>query len=203
MESFFDPARVNTWANGPFLHFLVLLNRHHDYRAYAHAHRELFSGFDEHLGVVPEEWLHCTVQGIYTPPPAEQTEQLIKATRREIAGMRPFTVQMGPVWPGVTAVTVAMYPETGMAELNRRVRAAAEAVPGIELRPGAAKFWAHSTLAYVRDGDFDDRFLNRGLRSLRPERVDVTIDRVHLVNQQQDPAAGYYTWEVVEEFLFA
>ncbi|MBM7174004.1 hypothetical protein JQK87_37745, partial [Streptomyces sp. G44] len=110
---------------------------------------------------------------------------------------------MGPTWPGVTAVTVAMYPETGMAELNRRVRAAAEAVPGIELRPAATKFWAHSTLAYVRDGAVDDRLLNRGLRFLRPERVDVTIDRVHLVNQQQDPAAGYYTWEVVEEFPFA
>ncbi|MER6500185.1 hypothetical protein ABT218_12525 [Streptomyces sp. NPDC001455] len=89
-------------------------------------------------------------------------EQLIDATRREIAGLRPFTVQMGPTWPGVTAVTVAMYPETGVAGLNKRVRAAAEAVPGIELRP-AAKFWAHSTLAYVRDGDFDDRTLNRGL----------------------------------------
>ena len=56
--------------------------------------------------------------------------------------------------------------------------------------------------APLRDGDFDDRPLNRGLRSLRPERVDVTIDRVHLVNQRQDPAAGYYTWEVVEEFRF-
>ncbi|MFF2506352.1 2'-5' RNA ligase family protein [Streptomyces sp. NPDC058067] len=203
METFFNPERQRSWTSGPFLHFLVLLNHHEDYRAYARAHYDLFSGYEEHLGVVPEEWLHCTVQGMYIPTSDEQTEQLIKATRREIAGMRPFTVQMGPTWPGVTGVTVAMYPETGLAELNKRVRAAAEAVPGIELRPEEAKFWAHSTLAYVRDGDFDDGSLNRGLRSLRPERVDVTIDRVHLVNQRQDPAAGYYMWEVVEEFPFA
>ncbi|MEV8334272.1 2'-5' RNA ligase family protein [Streptomyces niveus] len=200
METFFTPARQAAWIAGPFLHFLVLLNHHDDYRAYVRAHRGVFGRFDEHLGVVPERWLHCTVQGIYTPTTAEQTRKLINATRREIAGVRPFTVQMGPTWPGVTAVTAAMYPETGVAELNRRVRAAAETVPGIELRQQAAAFWAHSTLAYVRDGDFDDRPLNRGLRDLRPQRVDVTIDRVHLVSQRQEPAAGYYTWEVMEEF---
>ncbi|MEU5302648.1 hypothetical protein ACH4YO_27660 [Streptomyces noursei] len=87
-----------------------------------------------------------------------------------------------------------------MAELNKRVRAATDAVPGIELRPQGARFWAHSTLAYVRDGDFDDRPLNRGLRRLRPQRVEVTVDRVHLVCQRRDPKAGYYTWEIVEEF---
>lgn len=201
METFFDPARQRVWASGPFLHFLVLLNRHDGYRTYARAHRRLLSSFDEHLGVVPEEWLHCTVQGMYTSTTAEQTRQLIDATRRELVGLHPFTVQMGPVWPGVTAVNVAMYPETGMAELNARVRAAADAV-GIDLRPAEAKFWAHSSLAYALDGDFDDRPLNRGLRALRPERVDVTIDRVHLVIQQQDPAAGYYRWDVVEEFRF-
>ncbi|MFE7430209.1 hypothetical protein [Streptomyces sp. NPDC057545] len=82
---------MSTWANGPFLHFLVLLNRHNDYRAYARAHRDLFSRFDEHLGVVPEDWLHCTVLGIYSPTTREQTEQLIEATRCEIARMRPWT----------------------------------------------------------------------------------------------------------------
>lgn len=141
VETFLNPARQESWASGPFLHFLVLLNQDEDYRAYARAHRELLGGLDEHLGVVPEDWLHCTVQGIYAPTTAEQTEQLITAARRELEGMRPFTVQMGPAWPGVTAVTVAMYPETGVADLNKRVRAAAEAVPGIELRPVAAKFW--------------------------------------------------------------
>lgn len=56
--------------------------------------------------------------------------------------------------------------------------------------------------APLKDGDFDERKLKQELRELRPERVDITIDRVHLVNQRQDPEAGYYTWEVVEEFRF-
>lgn len=200
METFFDSARVSTWAKGPFLHFHVLLSKDTDYRAYSRAHRGLLNDFGEHLGVVPEDWLHCTVQGLYHSTTGEQTTQLIGATRRELAGMRPFTIQAGPTWPGVTAVTVAMYPETGLAEVNKRVRAAADTAPGIELRPAEEKFWAHSTLCYVRDGNFDDQLLNRQLRELRPARVNVTIDRVQLVTQRLDLATGYYTWEVVEEF---
>ncbi|QOV40937.1 hypothetical protein IM697_22720 [Streptomyces ferrugineus] len=92
-----------------------------------------------------------------------------------------------------------MYPEDGLAALNARARAAAESVPGITLRPPEPRFWGHSTLAYALD-DFDDRRLNRELRALRPDRVTLTIDRIALVNEYQDSVAGYYTWDVVEEF---
>jgi 2'-5' RNA ligase len=85
-----------------------------------------------------------------------------------------------------------------MAELNGPVRTAAEKVPGITLRERELMFWAHATLAYARQ-DFPDRDLNRALRALRPPRVDITIDRVHLVKQYQHPDRGYYTWDVVEE----
>ncbi|MFI6005042.1 hypothetical protein ACIA98_32325 [Streptomyces sp. NPDC051366] len=40
---------------------------------------------------------------------------------------------------------------------------------------------------------------NRALRALRPSRVDITIDRVHLVNQYQGVDLGYYTWDLIEE----
>ncbi|WP_217212591.1 hypothetical protein [Streptomyces sp. AC550_RSS872] len=116
--------------------------------------------------------------------------------------MKPFPVQLGPVWPGVTAITVAVYPEDGMAQLNVRARAAAGKVPGISLRAQDAKFWAHATMAYGRAA-FPDQKLNRALRALRPPRVEITIDRVHLVNQYQHPDRGYYTCDVVEEFALA
>jgi hypothetical protein len=32
--------------------------------------------------------------------------------------------------------------------------------------------------------------------------VDITVDRVHLVNQYQHPDCGYYTWDVAEEVQF-
>lgn len=58
-------------------------------------------------------------------------------------------------------------------------------------------------LAYAQRESEDDRRLNRELRRLRPERIDLTIDRIHLVNQRQDPGLGIYTWDVVEEFSCA
>ncbi|MFC9585386.1 2'-5' RNA ligase family protein [Streptomyces yangpuensis] len=197
MENFFVPSKI--WQNGgPFPHVLVLLSEYEEFRAYARAHRELLAEYSGQLGVIPEEWLHSTVQGIHHALDAEQLAQLRGTLRDELAGMQPFQVQLGPVWPGITAVTVAVYPEVGMAALNDRVRTAAEKVLGITLRGKEARFWAHASLAYAR-ADFSSRDLDRALRALRPPRVDITIDRVHLVNQYQHPDRGYYTWEVVEE----
>ncbi|MGP3992058.1 2'-5' RNA ligase family protein [Streptomyces sp. 3N207] len=199
MENFFVPTKI--WnRGGPFPHVLVLLSEYEEFRAYARAHRELLNEYGDKLGVVPEEWLHSTVQGIHHTVDEDQMDQLREALRAEMSAVQPFKVQLGPVWPGVTAVTVAVYPEDGMAHLNERVRAAAEKVPGVSLRKKEARFWAHASLAYVRE-NFPDRNLNRALRALRPPRVDVTIDRVHLVSQHQRPDRGYYTWDVVDEIL--
>jgi len=197
MEKFFVPKKI--WKDGgPFPHVLVLLGEYPEFREYAQAHHDLLSEYGEKLGVIPGEWLHSTVQGIYHPIDTDQTDQLRGTLRQELAQMEPFRVQLGPVWPGITAVTVAVYPEDGMAALNSRVRTAAEKVPGISLREKEAVFWAHASLSYARD-DFEDRKLNRALRALRPLRVDITVDRVHLVNQYQRPDLGYYTWDVIEE----
>lgn len=197
LENFFVPSKI--WkGGGPFPHVLVLLSEYEEFRAYARAHHELLSQYAEQLGVIPEEWLHSTVQGIHHAVDDGQMDKLRGTLHEELAGMEPFRVQLGPVWPGVTAISVAVYPEDGMAELNGRARAAMEKVPGITLRPPELRFWAHASLAYARQ-DFPDRDLNRALRALRPPRVDITVDRVHLVNQYQLPDRGYYTWDVVEE----
>jgi hypothetical protein len=87
--------------------------------------------------VIPEEWLHATVQGIHHAIDAGQLDKLRDTLREEVTGLEPFQVQLGPVWPGITAVTVAVYSEGGMAELNGRVRTAMEKVPGITLRAPA------------------------------------------------------------------
>ncbi|MFJ9034054.1 2'-5' RNA ligase family protein [Streptomyces sp. NPDC102274] len=200
MENFFVPKKI--WqGGGPFPHVLVLLSEYPEFREYARAHHELLSEYGDKLGVIPEEWLHSTVQGIHHALDDGQTDKLRGTLRDQLAGMQPFQIQLGPVWPGITAVTVAVYPEDGMAALNGRVRAAMEKVPGIELRAKEARFWAHASLSYARQ-DFADRQLNGALRALRPPRVDITIDRVHLVNQYQHPDKGYYTWDVVEEVPF-
>lgn len=200
MDNFYTPEEI--WPDGPYPHFLVLFDRHPEYHAYAEAHREVLDRYRAELGIVPKQWLHCTIQGIHHTVTPGQREQLRAAAREALQGMRPITVQLGPTWPGVHGITTAFYPEAGMAELHRRVRSAVLSVPGITTRPPLPRFWPHSSLAYARQ-DFDDRRLNRELLMLRPERVKITIDSVALVDQRLDLEAGYCVWDVVEEFRFS
>ncbi|MFE6052865.1 2'-5' RNA ligase family protein [Kitasatospora sp. NPDC056446] len=198
MKNFFDPQRI--WPNGPYPHFLILLDRYPQYVEYVRQHAELLSRF-VHLEAVPAEWLHITVQGIHHPASPEQLNRLGDEARAELADVAPFEVQLGPTWPGVTAITVAPYPEEPMATLNRKVRAAVSRVDGVELRAEEKRFWPHTSIAYAKadSSQADDYLLNRALRQLRPERITLTVDSVHLVQQIQDPKAGYYRWEEVAE----
>ncbi|MGK4581759.1 2'-5' RNA ligase family protein [Kitasatospora sp. HPMI-4] len=197
MENFFDPQRI--WHNGPYPHFLILLDRHPECVAFAEAHADILRGF-AHLTPVPAEWLHITVQGVHHPASPEQVKQLADEARAELSAVAPFTLQLGPTWPGVSAITAALYPEEPMAALNRAVRTAAGRVEGIALRPPEHKFWPHTTLAYARtaSSQAQDYLLNRALRQLRPARAAITVDTVHLVMQGQDPDNGY-RWEPVAE----
>ncbi|MFD7737744.1 2'-5' RNA ligase family protein [Streptomyces sp. MJM8645] len=146
MKNFFDPQRI--WPNGSYPHFLILLDRYPQYVEYARQHAELLGHFG-HLEAVPAQWLHITVQRVHHPAGAQQLEQLAAEARTELADVVPFEVQLGPTWPGVTAITVAPYPEEPMAVLNRKVRAAAGRVEGIELRAEEKRFWPHTSLAYA------------------------------------------------------
>lgn len=145
---------------------------------------------------MPPQWLHWTVQGVHHRLNRNQVEQAVEAARRalEMDGMSP-TVQMGPVWPGPSAVTVAMYPEEPLARLNTVVRRGVQSVVGIDLRPAGERYWPHSTLAYYRSSDVHNADFNRRLRSIRPVRAEVTIERLHAVYMRQDVEHGYYTWE--------
>ncbi|WP_367132833.1 MULTISPECIES: 2'-5' RNA ligase family protein [Streptomyces] len=193
MESFFSQQR--TWPDGPYLHFLITLDDP-GYQVYIDAHRDLFSSYGDKLGVVPAEWLHSTVQGIHHTLTRDQVEQAVEAVRAELAwNAAPMTLQMGPVWPGPSAVTVAMYPEKQLARLNASVRTALSKVDGIRLREPGARFWPHSTAAYYRTVGVHDAAFNRNLRAVRPERVEVAVQRVDAVYLHQDVERGYYTWD--------
>ncbi|MFD0437232.1 hypothetical protein [Streptomyces chartreusis] len=197
MESFFSPKR--TWAQGPYLHFVARLDDP-AYVEYTQAHHDLLAEYGDRVGTVPAEWLHWTVLGVHHGLTRDQVERAVERVRDrlDMDGML-IDVQMGPVWPGPSAVTAAMYPETALARVSTVVREAVSTVDGITLRPAPDRPWPHSTLAYYRTGDVHDATFNRRLREIRPNRTEISIDRVHAVYMHQDLDLGYYRWDHLAE----
>ncbi len=193
MENFFTPWRI--WpGGGPRLHFIVPLGDAPGYRGYVQAHAALLARHPG-LGAVPGRWAQVTLLGIPGPADGERAARLADAAREALRGARPFVVQLGPVWPGATTIGAAVYPERDMADLAARLAAAA----GADREPGDEGFRPRAVLAYAR-ADFDAPDLTGALVALRPERVDVLVDRVLLVGMRRDPVAGSHTWETVAEF---
>lgn len=149
---------------------------------------------------MPAEWLHWTVLGVHHPLTREQVERAVERVRTKLADCGGCVdAELGPVWPGPSAVTVAMDPEPPLAAVTSHVRDAVSAVDGISPRPAPEREWPHSTLAYYRTGDVHDARFNRRLREIRPARVKISVDRVHAVYMHQDLALGYYRWDHLAE----
>ncbi|NDZ76987.1 hypothetical protein G3I19_00310 [Streptomyces sp. SID10853] len=193
VERFFSSKR--TWSGGgSYLHFIAQLDDP-KYVEFAKAYEGLLSTYGERVGTVPPKWLHWTVQGVHHGLTRDQVERVVESVRKDLAwNGTSATVQMGPVWPGPSALTVAMYPENKLAALTARVRTAVSAVEGIRLRPAGPRAWPHSTVAYYRSEDVHDAAFNRQVRDSRPDRFEITIDRLHAVYMRQDVDRGYYTW---------
>lgn len=196
MESFFSQKR--TWPDGPYLHFIAALDDP-DYVAFTEAHQDFLTQYGDRVGTVPAQWLHWTAQGIHHRLDEDQVEHAVRAVTEAAQHAAPATVTMGPVWPGPSAVTVAMYPEEPLAAINALVRSAVSAVPGVQLREAGSRYWPHSTLTYFRAPAVHDTAFNRQLRKIRPERVEITIDRLLAVSMCQDLDRGYYTWTSIAE----
>lgn len=195
MENFF--SRKRRWADGPYLHFIAVLDDP-EYVAFTQAHHGLLTGYGERVGIVPAPWLHWTVLGVHHQLDEAQLERAVRAAREAAQQAAPATVTMGPVWPGPSAVTVAMYPEEPLAAINALVRDAVSAVPGVQMREAEDGYWPHSTVA-LRSPSVHDAEFNRRLRKIRPERVEITISRLLAVHMYQDLDLGYYTWTPIAE----
>ena len=197
METFFGQRWL--WpGGGPFPHFLVALDESTEYKEYARAARKYLLGYDRELGIIPDPWLHITVQGFFREAGAQQLEVLRSAAREELRGMRAFHVEAGPVIAGDASVTAYLYPKHGLAELTRRARVAATRAD-MELREADEVYSAHTALAYSRQS-WDSRDLARAFKPEPVERVKFTIDHVYLVSQRQDPQIGLFTWDQIERF---
>ena len=209
MESFFakmtwpdrGPGLRGHGEHGPYLSVIVPMLLYSGACDYAGQHSHLLDRYP--LSGTGFTRLHLTVQTVHQLTTQLQAVEAGRALRKDVTRqMRPFTVELGPARLGVTAVTAAVYPEDSFRVLYTLVRDALESVEGVTLRPAEARFWPHVTLGYATR-EFDGDVLNGELRELRPDRPLVIIDRVHLVEMIQEPAAAVpYHWKLLQEFTF-
>lgn len=112
--------------------------------------------YEEHLrlpglDVIPDAWLHLTMQGlgfVDEVDPAE-VDRIVAAARRRLAGLSPFDVGLGPTVVDPEVVRLRVTPADPVRQLRDELRTAIAEVWGDSGVPEAADgFDPHVSLAY-------------------------------------------------------
>lgn len=150
--------------------------------------------------MVPDEWLHATVQMVDGRPAADvdadQRAALVDALHHQVAAVPAFDVVVGPAMANRAGVLLDMdgdQPGEPWAVLSGRVRAAIGEVFGesaLSYEPGPP----HVTLGYAGGGEDSGIVQSRLRRHVRPGRAGMHVDAVILVDVIQDQAANAYRW---------
>ncbi|MFD3662829.1 hypothetical protein ACFWVF_19900 [Streptomyces sp. NPDC058659] len=212
MRQFMGPNRLWGSEDGPDEdwikpHVLWLPQDQPQVMAYFSRLREIAARFPDVITPIADEDLHMTIQSVRqrnTEGARMDGEQMALAAvlvQQELNGMEPFDLEIGPARASGSAGIVEIWPESGPAELNRRVRAGLEKA-GMVLPPPEEYFWPHMSCGYgVQDSDSpelaarSDRFASEIGRSIRPGmRTIARVDKVWLVWERQQPDRNTYTF---------
>jgi hypothetical protein len=152
------------------------------------------------LSVVPDAWLHATVQMVTGRAGADVTEMqqaaLVAGLHEHVGILAPFTATGGSVQANRSGVVVDLdldLPGEPFAVLGERVRAAIRGVfgdEGLRYDPGTP----HITLAYATGHEDSGIVQSRLRRTVRPSRAPLTIDAVWLLDVIQDADRSQYRW---------
>ncbi|MEV4516703.1 hypothetical protein AB0K00_48095 [Dactylosporangium sp. NPDC049525] len=199
MQRFITAER--TWPEPSRWHVYVLpdLDTDADLRRLVEQSHAVLAGHPA-LSVVPEPWLHATMQMVTGRAGDDVTEAqraaLTGALHEHVGGLAPFTATAGAVLAGTSGVVLDLdqdLPGEPFAVLGDRVRAAIGAVfgaDGLRYDPGVP----HISLAYAT-GDGDSGEVQDHLRkTIRPSRARLSVAAVWLLDVIQDAARSQYRW---------
>lgn len=180
-------------------HWLVVFDDQPEVRECYVPHLPVLEKHRAVVDPVPPEWLHLTLQSLCPTTQASSGElgELSANAADRLAGLIPPRVQLGPPRIDGGAVTWAVYPEHDLEAVQEQVRQASVDVLGTDRVTGRrGRWWPHVTLAYgAADDPADD--LAGALARARLPRTEITIDRVMLVDEEQDLDLREYRWEAI------
>lgn len=116
--------------------------------AVAAAYRSVLAPFPG-LDVVPDPWLHLTMQGVgfVDELPPDATSRIARSATERLRGTNPLGAWLAPAQVGTEGIFLPVDPHDGLQQIRLLVREGTEDVLGGA--PGAADtFWPHVSLAY-------------------------------------------------------
>jgi 2'-5' RNA ligase superfamily len=156
--------------------------------------RDRLAGLPD-LDLIPEQWLHLTMQGIGFADEVSDADlsAIIAATQARLAAVPPVTVMIGPPVVASEGVTCWAAPPRALDPARDAVRAGIADTWGPDRVPEAAQWSAHVSLAYA-SADGPSEPIEAALRGL-PDEAEVTIGSVDLIRLGRDRRV--YEWETI------
>jgi len=213
MRRFMGPKRLWGTEDGPDEdwikpHVLWLPQEDPQVLDYFRRLREVVARFPDVIAPIADEDLHMTIQSVRQVNTAgvrvdgEQLAVAAEEVQSRLDDVDPFEIQIGPARASGSAGIVEIWPEDGLADLNRRVREGLLAA-GMVLPPAEEHFWCHMSCGYgARDSDTvelaarSDQFASEIGKSIRPGvRTSATVSDLWLVWERQEPDRNTYSFE--------
>lgn len=163
-----------TFADMPDVHRLA-----HDYGE----HLDL-SGLD----LIPDQWLHLTMQGVGFVDEVDQADvdQLVQVAQAKLAIIEPFTVSLGSAVVDDEVVRLEVVPAEPVQQLRLRLRDAIAEVRSPDGVPEEAEgFVPHVSLAYSNsEGDMEP--ILAAVSAVSPHPATATISHADLILLNRD-----------------
>jgi 2'-5' RNA ligase len=176
----------------------VTLEDQPELRRYAARYQQALRPFAA-LDVVPEPWLHITMQGVghVAEVPERQRDAVVSAVRRRLADLPPAPITFGrPVVHREAVAVNALDPEP-LRRVRRAVRAGiAEALGPRSVAGSDEDYSPHFSLAYA-NSSADATGIPAALDAVAVPPVTTTVRRVALIEMHRDDRM--YEWRTVEQ----
>ncbi|MER7015329.1 2'-5' RNA ligase family protein [Saccharopolyspora sp. NPDC000359] len=201
MRDFFTRHATADWSARSRLH-LYALPSDELREAVGRYHQVLgATAAEQGLGLQPPEFLHFTVQMLHPSRDdiaPEQLAALTEALTAALAEVPPLELQIGPPVPSMHAVELWTHPVPGIdaawGHLVDAVRSAITSVLGADVLPErGTNAVPHTSIGYgIAEGDSGR--LASTLKKVRIPLITVPITEVHLLDVEQHPGQGRFTW---------
>jgi 2'-5' RNA ligase len=154
------------------------------------------------LDLIPERWLHLTMQGIgFTDEVSErEIANIADAARKRLANQRTVSLTVGPASVDPEAIMFEVKPTDALSPVRSAIRAAIADVRGAARVPETDEWMPHISLAYSNsDGIAAPYFTAVGSVSNPP--ITLTISKVYLIELNRD--TRLYQWTTEAEIPFS